>query len=47
MVPVLVASLLIVLVVTPGEAGVTLRSFGGVVGNAAREIHDGYMRLFR
>lgn len=47
MVPVLVAALLIALVVMPGEAGVTLRQFGGVAGDAAREVHDGYMRLFR
>jgi hypothetical protein len=47
MVPVLIAALVIALVVTPGEAGVTLRHFGGVAGDAARQIHDGYMRLFR
>ena len=46
MVPVLVAALVIALVVMPGEVGATLRDFGGVAGDAAQGVHDGYMRLF-
>ncbi|MEY2476404.1 MAG: hypothetical protein QOG87_1719 [Actinomycetota bacterium] len=46
MVPVLVAALLVALVVMPGEAGAILREFFGVAGDAARGVHDGYMRLF-
>jgi hypothetical protein len=46
MVPVLVGALVIALVVMPGEAGAILRDFFGVAGDAARGVHDGYMRLF-
>jgi hypothetical protein len=46
MVPVLVGALLIALVAMPGEVGATLREFFGVAGDAARGVHDGYMRLF-
>ena len=46
MVPVLVFALIIALILMPGEAGATLRDFFGVAGDAARGVHDGYMRLF-
>ena len=46
MVPVLVGLLVVVIILMPGEVGEGLRRFGGVVGQAAQQMHDGYMRLF-
>jgi hypothetical protein len=46
MLPVLMGLLVIVLVLMPGEVGEGLRRFGGVVGQATQQMHDGYMRLF-
>jgi hypothetical protein len=46
MIPVLLAALVVALAVMPGEVGMKLHQFGGVVHDGAQQMHDGYMRLF-
>jgi hypothetical protein len=46
MVPVLVGLLVVALALMPGEVGELFGRFGHVAADGARQMHDGYMRLF-